>query len=39
MRARELIKLLKVNGWQEISQNGSHLKMRKRKSNRNYSST
>ncbi len=33
MRARELIKLLKQNGWHEISQNGSHLKMRKRKQN------
>lgn len=30
MRARELIKLLKQDGWQEISQNGSHLKLRKR---------
>nr|DAD94815.1 MAG TPA: toxin [Siphoviridae sp. ctiJI15]DAQ61919.1 MAG TPA: hypothetical protein [Caudoviricetes sp.] len=33
MRSKQLIKLLKQNGWQEISQNGSHLKMRKRKSN------
>ena len=33
MRSKELIKLLKQNGWQEISQKGSHLKMRKRKSN------
>lgn len=39
MRAKELIKLLKQNGWQEISQNGSHLKMKKRKSNRDNSST
>ena len=29
MYAKELIKLLKQNGWQEISQKGSHLKMRK----------
>ena len=27
---RDLIKLLRDNGWTEISQNGSHLKMRKR---------
>ena len=31
MYSKELIKLLKQNGWQEISQNGSHLKMRRRK--------
>ena len=39
MRTRELIKLLKQNGWQEISQKGSHLKMRKRKPNRDNPST
>ena len=39
MRAKELVKLLKANGWAEISQNASHLKMRKRKSNRDYSYT
>lgn len=33
MKARELVKLLKLNGWIEVSQNGSHLKMRKRKPN------
>ncbi len=33
MRAKELIKLLKQNGWLEISQKGSHLKMKKRKTN------
>lgn len=33
MRSKELIKLLKQNGWREISQKGSHLKMRKRKPN------
>ena len=26
MRSKELIKLLKQNGWQEVSQKGSHLK-------------
>lgn len=35
MRAKELLRLLKANGWKEISQNGSHLKMKKRKSDRN----
>ena len=39
MYAKELIKLLEKNGWYKISQNGSHLKMRKRKSNRTYSNT
>lgn len=39
MRAKELIKLLEQDGWQKVSQNGSHLKMRKRKQNRNYSCT
>ena len=34
MRAKELIKLLEQNGWHKVSQNGSHLKMRKRKPNR-----
>ena len=33
MRSKELIRLLKQAGWQEVSQKGSHLKMRKRKSN------
>lgn len=28
MYSKELIKLLKQNGWQKISQNGSHLKMK-----------
>ena len=31
MRSKQLIKLLKQNGWHEVSQKGSHLKMRKRK--------
>lgn len=39
MKAKELIKLLKGDGWAVISQNGSHLKMRKRASNRNYTCT
>lgn len=29
MYAKELIKLLEKNGWYKVSQNGSHLKMRK----------
>ncbi len=29
MKAKELIKLLKGNGWIDVSQNGSHLKLRK----------
>ncbi len=29
MKAKELVKLLKSNGWHEVSQNGSHLKMKK----------
>lgn len=29
MRAKELIKLLKQNGWHEVPQKGSHLKMKK----------
>ena len=39
MRSKQLVKLLKQNGWKEISQNGSHLKMRKRKPNGNYPNT
>lgn len=39
MRSRELVSLLKRNGWEKISQNGSHLKMRKRKPNGNNSNT
>ncbi len=31
MRAKDLIKLLKQNGWVKVSQNGSHVKMKKRK--------
>ncbi len=33
MYAKDLVKLLKKNGWVEVSQNGSHLKLRKRESN------
>lgn len=33
MYPRELIKLLTKSGWQIISQNGSHIKLRKRKTN------
>lgn len=29
MISKELIKLLKQNGWLQVSQKGSHLKMRK----------
>lgn len=29
MRSKNLIKLLKQNGWREVSQKGSHLKMKK----------
>lgn len=39
MYPRELIKLLTKNGWQTVSQNGSHVKLKKRKSNRNNSTT
>lgn len=39
MRSKELIKMLKQNGWREISQKGSHLKMRKREPNRDNSYT
>ncbi len=39
MRSKELIRLLKQAGWQQVSQNGSHVKMRKRKPNRNHSCT
>lgn len=31
MYAKELIKLLERNGWNKVSQSGSHLKMKKRK--------
>lgn len=34
MYPKELVKLLKKDGWVEISQSGSHLKMRKRKPDR-----
>ncbi len=30
MYPKELVKLLEKNGWVQISQSGSHLKMRKR---------
>lgn len=39
MHAKKLVKLLKQNGWYVVSQNGSHLKMRKRKSNRDSTNT
>lgn len=29
MKAKELIKLLKQHGWIEVSQNGSHLKLKR----------
>ena len=29
MRAREIIKELKKNGWEEVSQKGSHVKLKK----------
>lgn len=34
MYSKELVKLLEKNGWVQISQSGSHLKMRKRKPDR-----
>nr|DAZ47433.1 MAG TPA: hypothetical protein [Caudoviricetes sp.] len=37
MYPKELVKLLEKNGWVKISQSGSHLKMRKRKPDRNNS--
>lgn len=39
MYSKDLVKLLEKNGWIRISQSGSHLKMRKRKSNRNYTNS
>lgn len=39
MYSRELVKLLKQAGWTKVSQNGSHLKMRKREANGNHSHT
>ena len=30
MYPKELVKLLKQNGWQKVSQNGSHIKLKKR---------
>ena len=30
MRCREIIKLLEQNGWKQISQTGSHLKLKKK---------
>ncbi len=35
MYAKELLKLLEKNGWIKVSQSGSHIKMRKRKSDGN----
>lgn len=35
MYAKDLVKLLEKNGWNKVSQSGSHLKMRKRKSDGN----
>lgn len=37
MYPKDLVKLLEKNGWVKISQSGSHLKMRKRKPERNNS--
>lgn len=37
MYPKELVKLLKKDGWIEVSQSGSHLKMKKRITDRNYS--
>lgn len=39
MNSKELVKLLEKNGWIKVSQSGSHLKMRKRKSNGDSSCT
>lgn len=39
MYPKELVKLLEKNGWVKISQSGSHLKMKKRKSDGDYSYT
>lgn len=39
MYPKDLVKLLKKNGWAKVSQSGSHLKMRKRKPDRNNSHT
>ncbi len=33
MYSRELLKLMLKNGWQIVSQKGSHIKLKKRKSN------
>ncbi len=30
MYSKDLVKLLEKNGWNKVSQSGSHLKMRKR---------
>ena len=37
MYPKDLVKLLEKNGWAKVSQSGSHLKMRKRKPDRNNS--
>lgn len=37
MYPKDLVKLLEKNGWVKISQSGSHLKMRKWKTDRNNS--
>jgi len=34
MSPKEIIKLLKKNGFQEVSQNGSHVKLRNRETGR-----
>ena len=39
MYPKELIKLLEKNGWYKVSQSGSHVKMRKRKSDGDSSCT
>ena len=39
MYSKQLVKLLEQNGWYKVSQSGSHLKMRKRKTDRNYTYT
>lgn len=39
MYSKELVKLMLKDGWQFVSQKGSHLKLKKRESYRNCSNT
>ena len=38
MTSKELVRLLKKNGWYDVKQEGSHLRLRKKRLHRHYRS-